>query len=328
MKNILVAALVIATAALCWAFAEFAVSKYPLQSPVGGRIAAQQYPKDSAQGNAGNPGSDNHNQGAHRDVVNASQSQPANPQAERDERREQDDLKAQQSMASSAKIAWIVALISAGITLLGVIYVKRTLDATVGMLEQAQETTRISQKQLMASQRPWLRVEIDIGGPLSNTENQTTVTVNIIVTNIGNSPAKEVSPNVGIYIAALPQRIGYGHPPAVDLSDERVCRQLFPPKPGRDHAILFPNDKIGFTHTFFNSRLVVDVPKESRLHMFAYGSAAYKFDTSGGIHRTAVIREIQRKVLTLTRQNIFDDGEISAVEMEMDRNFYCDDFAN
>jgi hypothetical protein len=147
LQNILIGALVLATFVVGWAFAEFAASKYAVKPPITVQIASHQHEQDAAEGDRHQRRTDQDHYGATGNILYSGQPQPADPKPQSREGDENQDLQAQQDMARSARISWVVGLISAGITLLGVIYVKQTLVATVGMLDEARETTKISQKQ-------------------------------------------------------------------------------------------------------------------------------------------------------------------------------------
>jgi hypothetical protein len=69
-----------------------------------------------------------------------------------------------------------------------------------GWINATMESVVVAEKTLSVTQRPWIRVDIDIGGPLVYDINGANFTFNFILENIGNSPARDVWPEFKIVL--------------------------------------------------------------------------------------------------------------------------------
>ncbi|MDT0576780.1 hypothetical protein RM533_11405 [Croceicoccus sp. F390] len=114
-------------------------------------------------------------------------------QAQRAEQRAETDLQAQQDMAFYALLMFIASLVTIAVTAIGIWYVKRTLDATLAAVKGAEiatdamkEANRIADQ----AQRPWLTVDLNFD---FTDEHGSLLFCNITITNIGRSPAYNVS---------------------------------------------------------------------------------------------------------------------------------------
>jgi hypothetical protein len=92
----------------------------------------------------------------------------------------------------------------------------------------------------VATQRPWVKVSIDVAGPLVYDENGANVVFRFTLENIGNSPAR----NVWVEARLIAQGIGIADEP---LSDARhIQRQLVAETKARGPSpygfVLFPKD--------------------------------------------------------------------------------------
>lgn len=221
-------------------------------------------------------------------VVSANPSGDAEVPAQ--SQREQKDLPAQQRVDWDARIAWIVSAIGVGITVVGVRYVKSTLDATVGMLKEAQKTTEISQRQLIASQRPWLKVTAEISDDLKHTATGVRVQITVTVKNIGNYPASDIMflPSIELMRGSFDPIQAYMEQ---QLSDA-IKRPRF-----TFSEFLFPSDELSHNWGINLSATQVEEAKEfnSLLYMCFICCVSYASDISPARHRTAFVREIMKR---------------------------------
>lgn len=123
----------------------------------------------------------------------------ADPSAQRKERREEQDLEAQQDMARWALIMIFITGAGVTVTAAGVIYVKQTLKATRDAVSAANRTAdearRIGEAQVrayMCASYANLQVLAD-----------KSVSLTIIVRNSGQSPARKPSATIWFGIAAM-----------------------------------------------------------------------------------------------------------------------------
>ena len=88
----------------------------------------------------------------------------------RADERAEEDLQAQRNMAFWAAFVGVlttgIGVLSILVGVVGLRLVRDTLQANVGMHAEAIKQSKISQQQLIASQRPWLKVSCSISGPL------------------------------------------------------------------------------------------------------------------------------------------------------------------
>jgi hypothetical protein len=292
LLNVAIVILMGAMSAAPAAFAEPG-SKQTLQSPISIEITAHQNDADASESQRHHGRSGQDHGGAIYDLVYAGEPQPADIKSKWDEWREKQDLEAQQDMAWSARISWLVALIGVGITLLGVIYVRQTLVATVGMLDEARKTTEISQKQLIASQRPWLKIEPSLVGNFDSNDTEITLRVLVKVRNIGNHPARNigVSPRLTI-LTAVSWKVG-AFPLIEELQTSMGRAGLFVNKdmggfllPGDDYSdefqVLIRHEKIREAATY-----LPNIP----LHLIC--CVRYTSDLTMAEHRSGILREIR-----------------------------------
>jgi hypothetical protein len=176
-------------------------------------VSTQQNPEALTQGKGSDPRYQELNQSAAKDIVDASKPGPADREADTPHQAKNEDLQAQQSMAHSAIIAWVISLGGAALTVVGIVYVKRTLDATVGMLNETRKTTKAAidsaetAQQVLKAERAWITlVKMDhalhtnpIVGGIRYPEGIGFFT---IWTNSGRSPALQVGVSVDVRVVS------------------------------------------------------------------------------------------------------------------------------
>lgn len=170
--------------------------------------------------------------------------------SERENRRNESDLAAQWKAADW--VAWASILAGAQLisTLLGLWYVKRTLDATLLAVEDTGEATKamkeaneIAREGLVIQNRAWLRVDAAVVGTLEITGEQPEVRASIefTITNVGGTPATNVSLTAELHHS-------WGFQTSViqkEISERMRAKQesdWFP------NATVFPNQPVRQTH--------------------------------------------------------------------------------
>jgi hypothetical protein len=243
------------------------------------------------------------------------------------------DLQAQQDMAWSARIAWAIAAIVAIISLFGVIYVKKTLDATVGMLREAQTTTQISQKQLVASQRPWLKIGMKMADGLSFRDGAMETSVLFTIKNVGNYPAKNIWLDATINV----HQFGSGESAEAYLN--RVIENSRIKRPIPMGKFLLPGEEYSAIYNFNIPKDAMDKATHEVDFVFPKiaGCVRYDFDTSTIGHHSAFVRELFRRDRPrpiATEKNraadvIFpDEGKIEQADLVIRDGFHSGDYAN
>lgn len=143
----------------------------------------------------------------------------------RQEQREVADLQAQQDMVHWAKLMFIATAFTVGLTFVGLVLIWRTLIYTrhaaeaaaagnkAAMLaaKEAQKTSdaaiaanTLNREAFIAEYRPWLKVDVAIGGPLKWDVNGDFFEFGIVVENIGRAPALHVMARINIILAFAP----------------------------------------------------------------------------------------------------------------------------
>lgn len=82
-----------------------------------------------------------------------------------------------------------IARVQAGIA-------RRTLQETAVAAAAAKDSATLARDTLILSQRPWIQVDVSIGGPLRQDENGLHITLNLLLGNTGHTPAFGVYPNI------------------------------------------------------------------------------------------------------------------------------------
>lgn len=211
------------------------------------------------------------------------------------------DLAAQQSMANSTRWAVYAAWVSALVTIAGVILVAMTLHYTANTLdeaktatnvaqigaEEARKTNEITRQQLIASQRPWIKVTAKINSGLWHTETEVRLKILFTVQNIGNHPASD------IWIDATLARLEYEFTPIQSRLDEMIAEALSRPRVPFA-SFLFPTEVFTAEHEIGVSKQ--DLPEEfgGMLQIQMLCCVSYMSGTSPTRHRTILARDIKR----------------------------------
>lgn len=109
---------------------------------------------------------------------------------------------------------------------------KRAEHIAKNTADAAKKSAEVAEKTLIATQRPWLSVNMKIGSDFKITEQKATITIKFIVKNVGISPAFNIFINANIHI--MDQK----RDPLAE--QQKVCRKRQP----ADNLgyILFPNE--------------------------------------------------------------------------------------
>jgi hypothetical protein len=257
------------------------------------------------------------------------------------------DLAAQQSMANSTRWAVYAAWVSALVTIAGVILVAMTLHYTANALDEAKTATKVAQigaeeaiktneitrQQLIASQRPWIKVTMQMADGMSFEDGALKTSVLFKMQNIGNYPAKNIWLDAAINI----HKFGSGERPEIYLSRLIEDSKIKRPMPmGR---FLFPNDEYSIRFIYTVSSEEMSAAKERMNFIFPVivGCVRYDFDNSPIGHHSAFVREIFRKDTPrpITREQnrapdvIFpDEGKIELADLVIRDSFNSANYAN
>ncbi|NDV87784.1 hypothetical protein GTW51_13845 [Aurantimonas aggregata] len=114
------------------------------------------------------------------------------PEADRAERRAEEDLNAQREMADWAEGVLWATLASVGVTAVGIVFVWRSLNANTAAVDQARRANDIADQHSRADLRAWLIVKINSIGPIFRESDNIFVSVDASIENTGRSPATDL----------------------------------------------------------------------------------------------------------------------------------------
>jgi hypothetical protein len=187
----------------------------------------------------------------------------------------------------------------------------------------AEEAAKIARKTLIAGQRAWVRIdEIGLGGgALALDQNGASVAISFKITNTGNSPALNITPNARLVIAApdvFPWR------EQQKLCDEARARQF-----GLGFA-LFPTEQFPANIGFGTWSLGVNATREEverglqisrdkkHIMLVVVGCIDYTFPTDPAVHhQTWFMRDLRKRTPELISP---DDGMIPVDQLFLEES--------
>jgi hypothetical protein len=159
----------------------------------------------------------------------------------------------------------------------------------------AKQSAETAEKTLLAANRAWIKVDIQVGGPITYDVNGANFTFNFILKNIGRSPATNVWVNPKI-ILSYPN--DEGRPSNLDaprmLRDEIAESKKRPASPLG--FSIFPDDTIA--QSIKTSVPTDEVERATKLikaiYPTVYGSVEYRMGLDPNVHHTGFIFEVHR----------------------------------
>jgi hypothetical protein len=193
-------------------------------------------------------------------------------------------------------------------------HTKRTADAAKESADAAKMAANVAEKTLISSQRAWIRIdEIGLGGgALAFDENGASVSISFKITNVGNSPAINVTPHAGLIVMK-------NGGPFHWQEQQRMCDEI------RKHPFglgftLFPGETFPSNIGFGAWSLGVNISAEEikkglavsadgkHVVLYVFGCIDYTFPTDPTTHhQTGFIRELRKEGSFLVSP---DDGII------------------
>ena len=246
-------------------------------------------------------------------VVRVAQSEPPPPEVNpnRAEWRQEQDLRAQWDQVRWAQAAAIAGILGALAAAVGIIFIRGTLEATRKATEVAIRNSNIAQSQAAAAieanavnrqayisdQRPWIRLEVEIGGPLTYELDEVFLGISCRMQNLGRSPAIQASPHIEL-ISLEPARF----PPHSLLQGaiDRAERSAF-------GVTIFPNDtktmRIGAR---LNRKSFNRAKERGHLALVVSAVVVYGSSLDKSVHRTAIQAHVRRE-----KQIISQSGSVT-----------------
>jgi hypothetical protein len=227
--------------------------------------------------------------------------------------------------ADAADTAWKQFLISVlGLLGLGytVYYTARAAGEASKAASAAAEANKLSRELFIATERPWVKIEVRIDGPLTYSPNGMNVTLMFKVTNVGRSPA------VNVWIDAAVHMFTGGESFDLPLQHHQHLADVRARGPTPWGFMLFPGDSTQQQHS-------VSVPQEALekgrqfmsaaiLSISAYVTYAFVFDRaphitgfSARLERKEMPRPATDKVKRSPTAIFFDDGDVPAEHLRL-----------
>ncbi len=206
-------------------------------------------------------------------------------------------------------------------------------QASIAITKESADAAKLSadiaEKTLIASQRPWLTVEVGIGGPLIYDERGASFIFTLLLENIGKSPAQDIFIDLGISAPAIgndPSGItNYPLGQKLDEMMERNKRKMFP------GFAIFPNKSVSKTIEIAINSAALSVITEHAPFISPdfFGIISYSSDLSDRRHRTGFRCNIRRWTGGIFPADILPaDGNIAAEELIITRDTILGDFAD
>lgn len=196
--------------------------------------------------------------------------------------------------------------------------------------EAAAAQSRDMEKSLIAANRPWIKVEIAVGGPIFYNVNGANFRLRYVLTNIGRSPAINVNVSPRVVFPILSMEKSSRFDPSGDL------RKMISEDKERNASIpfgysMFPGETI--VQDIVVSMSNDDIKKATKLIAAIYptiiGTVSYRMGLDSEIHQTAFIVEIQRSGVSrpYTTENNkspsaiwVDEGDVPAEDIRLVRS--------
>jgi hypothetical protein len=209
-------------------------------------------------------------------------------------------------------------------------------SATVGLyligekqIEIANKSTEVAEKAFIAANRPWVKIDIQVGGPIAYNVNGANFTLRYIMKNIGHSPATNVWPNPKVIAPILDPDAPENFSPRAELQNLISEMKKRPPSPFG--YALFPDDVIAQDITVIMSQ--DEIKRATKLLNAIYptivGVVDYRMGFDEKSHQTGFIVEIRRSDIprpSTIENNRWpaaiwvDEGDVPAADVRLHRS--------
>ena len=232
-------------------------------------------------------------------------------------------------------------MIFTGILAFGGLYQLRLLTRAEIIAANTAQSAKVSaeaaKSALIAANRPWVKVEIQVGGPIIYNENGANFALKFILTNIGHSPAT----NAFVYPRLIFPIPSTTHPeifnPRNELQKDIANLKTRPPPPF-GYAV-FPGDKIEQPITVSMSKEDIERATETikAIYPQVVGAVDYRMGLDDKPHQTGFIVEIRRdaapRVDTIAKNRWpaaiwIDEGDVPADQVRLFRSFIDGGYAD
>lgn len=212
---------------------------------------------------------------------------------------------------------------------------KESVAAAKRSADLASESNELNRKIFIAGQRPWLLIDVQIGGPLHYNVNGANFTFDITITNNGRLPATNV--DINLEVSA----------PAIGIESQDLVR----PKRNAMITRAAHRKKESFGHTVFPGKPVkqtvstsvsnAEIARITQMAQFimptVIGAVSYFFAGDDAAHQTSFVYDIVRSkrprpesaAKNRSSSAIFpDEGDIPATDLVLLGSILIGDYAD
>ena len=198
-------------------------------------------------------------------------------------------------------------------------------------------STELAEKSLVAANRPWIKVDILVGGPIVYNENGANITLQYVLKNIGRSPAVNVNVNPRIIFPIISAGISGRFDERGELMNDINARKNLLSSPFG--YSLFPDDSIvqNVTVSISNDDLARATKVIGAIYPSVVGSVSYRMEFDRKVHQTGFIVRIGRADLprpsTIAKNRSpaaiwLDEGEVPASDVRLTRSLFEGGYAD
>jgi hypothetical protein len=224
---------------------------------------------------------------------------------------------------------FVLVAFTAALAFVGIIqlkYLDRAEIIAANTAQAAKDSADIAGKALVAANRPWVRADIQVGGPIFYNVNGANFTIKFRLTNIGRSPALNVWVSPQIFAPAI--GIDAGRDLRAELQKIIAGLKTQPSQPFG--FSLFPDETItqDVTVSICNDELKRITQKAEFIVPTIIGAIDYRSVLDDKSHQTGFIIEVRRSDTprpesTANKRSpsaIFtDEGDVPASEVRLSR---------
>ena len=213
------------------------------------------------------------------------------------------DLQAQQGMAFWAMALFILGIVQAGISGIGIIFIWRSLSLNRDAVQAAVNANANSLKTMKAELRPWIKI-IDVYSSECNLdENGLSIILKGKYKNLGRSPARNV------YVSG---NLHYSNSMVTPWDFLRTSAEVLPKEISVLVNTIFPDDAPELELVFKWHSPKDEVPK----YVYVFVSITYAFEDFPEVHKTCrlfqltsrLTRESPLKFQTIDFNSVGPDG--------------------
>lgn len=212
-------------------------------------------------------------------------------------------------------------------------FLKRAERISADSAEATKQSAEISERALFAANRPWIKVDIGVGGPVTYDVNGVNFTFKFVLRNIGHSPATNVWVNPTAFLSYVTDEPG-DHPSALNARKEllkKIAERKVAPASPFGFA-MFPDDVVDQEIKTTISKEEIDRATKliKALYPAVYGVVEYRTGLDTTSHYTGFIFEIRRddkpRPFTIEGRKWpaaiwIEEGDVPTTEIRLWRSF-------